>query len=398
MSFAETANRRFLRSVSGHLGELSWEIDADGYQRLQVPPTADLDILLRLLTRRGLDPALTTLLLDRFANRPLERALIAWDVAAGSLLGSDDGALLERVRAELAPLKKIGTSASVALSRGQVGALIEAVVAVGEKPMSEGSAPQPSLADAATSIATDTAGIEAALAFADRLALAHLPSLSLAFAQILYSRHSLPAALDRIVETALDYERFDSIPAMTESDDRSLQRQTYFGMRVALAQLDAQSAAKMLAEMAAKHPAVADLSHPTLAAVRVELEVVADRPVDYSMVATLEALAPDGSKWRYGSRVRDELRIEVAPQNSALTLDGFISSFGNDLRMWAQAGYHDEVRTELLALASREIRYQSHDPDAWRSLAVFVEDGSPIELELQERLAAQLDAVLVAVN
>ena len=95
-------------------------------------------------------------------------------------------------------------------------------------------------------IATDASHIDAALAFADRLALAHLPSLALAYCQILWARHALPAALDRIVETALDYERFDSIPAMTDSDDRSLQRQAYFGMRVALARLDTDGAAKTL--------------------------------------------------------------------------------------------------------------------------------------------------------
>src|SRR5687767_684674 len=113
MSFDEIANQRRLRSVAGSFGELTWDIAADGYQRLKVPPTANVDNLLRLLVRRGLDPALTPLLLDRFANRPIERALIAWDIAAGSLLGSEDGVLLERLRQELAPLER---SESVAVS------------------------------------------------------------------------------------------------------------------------------------------------------------------------------------------------------------------------------------------------------------------------------------------
>ena len=64
------------------------------------------------------------------------------------------------------------------------------------------------------------------------------------------------------------------------------------------------------------------------------------------------------------------------------------------MRVWAQAGSHDEVRADLLALVSREIRYQSHDPDAWRALAVFLDDGSPVEIELQERSMAQLAAAL----
>jgi hypothetical protein len=396
MSFAEIANQRLLRSVANDLGELTWDVDPDGYQRLKVPPTADVDILLRLLVRRGLEPALANMLLDRFANRPLERALIAWDIAAGSLLGREDAALAERLSAELAPLKQLGTSPSVAVPRDRVGALIEAAIAAGDQPMAEGGAPHPSLASVAASSASDTAG-EAVLAFAERLALAHLPSLALAYAQILWARHSLPAALDRIVEIALDDERFDSIPLMAEQDDRSVQRQAYFGMRVALAQLDTESATRILVEMS-KRPAVAGSSDRSLTAARAELDLLTETPVDSASVAALEAIAPDGSTWRYGSRVRDEIRIQIAPQNAAITVDGFLSSFGNDMRVWAQAGYHEEMRAELLAVVSREVRYQSHDPNAWRALAVFVDDGSPIELELQQRSAAQLAAALATTN
>lgn len=393
MSFAEIANRRLLRAVADHLGELTWDVDPDGYQRLKVPPGADVDVLLRLLLRRGLEPALAGMLLDRFANQPLERALIAWDVAAGSLLGRADADLAERVRAELAPLKQLGTSASVAVAHDRVGALIQTAIALGDGPMATGRAPLPSLAALAASGANDTADIEAALAFAERLAVAHLPSLALALAQIVWTRHAIPAALDRIVETGLDYERFDSIPIMAEEDERSILRQTYFNMRAALAQLDTDTAATILAEIS-KHPALAGSSNPALTAARAELELLSDAPVERSNVSALEAIAPDGSTWIYGSRVRDELRIEIAPENAAITVDGFVSSFGNNMRVWAQAGYHAEVRAELLALVSRELRYQSHDPEAWRAFAVFLDDGAQVEVELQARSAAQLAAAL----
>ena len=386
MSFAEIADRRLLRSVSEALGQLTWDVDADGFQRMRVPPGADIDTLLRLLLRRGLEPALVNQLLDRFEDRPMERALIAWDIAAGSLLGGDDAALAERLRTELAPLKQIGTSTAVAVPRDRIGALIEAVTAGG--PTTE-----PSLASVAALSEGDTAGIQAALELADKAALAHLPSLALAISQILWARLALPAALDRIVETALDYERFDSLVPMTEQDDRSVQRQTYFGLRVSLAQLDTASAANIIEQMT-KYPAVADGSDPGLVAARAELDLLSDKPVDASSVTAIEAIAPYDSTWRYGARVRDELRIESSPQDAPSTIDGFLTSFGNDMRVWAQAGYHPEVRAELLALVSREIRYQSHDPDAWRALAVFLDDGSVIEAELQERSMTQLAAAL----
>lgn len=391
MSFAEIANQRLLRSVADHLGELTWDVDPDGYQRLKVPPDASVDVLLRLLLRRGLEPALASMLLDRFESRPLERALVAWDIAAGSLLGRDDAELAQRLRADLAPLKQLGATPSVAVPYDRVAALIETAVSIGESPNRD--AQPPSLAALAASSASDTATIAGALAFAERLAVAHLPSLALAIAQILWARHWIPAALDRIVETGLDYERFESMPIMAEEDERSIQRQTYFNVRAALAQLDTDSAATILAQMS-KHPAVASSSDPALNAARAELDLLSDKPVERSSVSALEAIAPDGSTWIYGSRVRDELRIEIAPQNAALVVDGFVSSFGNNMRVWAQAGYHEEVRAEVLALVSREVRYQSHDPEVWRALAVFLDDASQVEVELQARSAAQLAAAL----
>lgn len=391
MSFAEIADRRLLSSVAGQLGELTWDVEPDGYQRLRVPPGADVDTLLRLLLRRGLEPALAAILLDRFESRPVERALIAWDVAAGSLLGKDDAELAKRLRSNLSPLKQIGTSASVAVPRDHVAGLIASATAIGDRPMPDGAVP--SLASVAALAASDTAGIDAALAFAEKAALAHLPSLALAYAQILWTRHALPAALDRIVEIVLDYERFDSMPVMTDQDDRSVQRQTYFGMRVALAPLDTDAARAILEKMSSS-PAVTSSSDPALAIAKLELALLAEQPLEYGTVERIEAIAPGISTWRYASRVASEIRIEQSPENAQASLEGFLGSFGNDMRVWAQAGYHPEVRTELIALASREIRYQSWDPDAWRALMVFLDDGAAIEVELQARSAAQLAAAL----
>ncbi len=370
MSFDEIADRRILSTVRANLDQLTWDVEADGYQRLRVPSSADVDSLLRLLSRRGLEPALMHLLLDRFEDRPLERALIAFDIAAGSLLGHDDLALAQRVAAVIAPLAPIGPN-TVAVPRDRVGALIDAASATGEVGTS----------------ANDPAAIEASLAYADQLAPARLPSLALAIVQVLWTRHALPAALDRIVEIALDHERLDSMPQLTEKTDRSIQLQTYFATRVSLSQLDTTAAA--ILEQTSKHPAIASSSDPGLAAVRAELDLLTDKPVS---VAAIEAVAPIGSAWRYGSRVRDQIRIQSAPGDAAIVVDGFLGTFGNDMRVWAQAAFHPSP--ELLALVSREIRYCSHEPEVWRALATFLEDGTLVEVELQARTAAQLDAAL----
>lgn len=392
MSFAALADQRMLSSVKGLLGELTWDVEADGYQRLKVPPTADVDSLLRLLLRRGLDPALTSILLDRFEARPIERALIAWDIAEGTLLAGEEAALTERVRQCLRPLKEIGTSNSVAVARDRVEALITAAVAHGDRALGGDESP-PSLAAVAALEPGNADAIETALAFAKRLSVAHLPSLAFAFLQILWTRVRDVRALDQMTEIGLDYERFDSIPLEQPSDDKTLERQTYFAVRMGLAQLDTAAAAAILEEMD-KFPAIAGSTAPTLEVARTELALLGDAPLPSGTGDRIAALADAEPTWRYGARVRDQIRIQEAPQIAAATLDSFLTSFGNEMHVWAQAGYHEDVRSELLTLVSRELRYGSFSPEAWRAFALFLEGGSAIELELQERSAAQLAAAL----
>ncbi|MFT3706332.1 MAG: hypothetical protein QM817_01570 [Archangium sp.] len=379
----ELAARRELKSVVGELGKLTWDVEADGYQRLQVPATADVEPLLRLLLRRGLDPLLTPILLDRFETRPVERALIAWDVAAGSLLGHEDHALLQRLRSNLSPLKQMGPAGTVAVARDRVPALLSAITSIGEQPL-EGV---PSLASIAQLKVEDTAGLEAALAFAQKLARAHLPSFALAIAQVLWSRLSLPAALDEAIEIGLDFERYDSIPQMAESDTASMQRQTYFLVRFALARLEMEGAAQML-EQLKLHPAMVNAPvHARLEWAKAELALLSDEPTSLGL-PNVDPL------WRYGARVRDAIRIKNDFNDAPWTIDASLMSFGNDMRIWADAALQPTLQTQLLALASREIRFGSHEPDAWRALAMLSDDGTPIEIELQERSAAQLAAAM----
>lgn len=393
MSFAEIADRRLLTSVADHLGELIRDVEPDGYQRLKVPSSAPVDPILRLLLRRGLEPALAGLLLDRFAERPLERALIAWDIAAGSLLGRDDGALRERLPEALAPLVQLGTTPAVAVPRERVAALIEAAVAEGDRPLPEDSAPLPSLASV-VALEADTVGVEEAHAFSEKLALAHLPSLALAFDQILWTRLAAPRAMDHMLEVALDYERLESLPEMSATEARSVQRQTYLAVRLSLAQLDTGAAERWLEELG-KHPANVGSSDPALAVALAELDLLSDRPIDYARSDQLDALAPGNSTWRYVSRVCYSNRIVKAPSDAAIWVDSFLTSFGNDMRMWAHAALHKQDCPELVSMVSREVQYCSWDPEAWRALAtMFLDDGMPVELELQQRSAAQLEAAL----
>jgi len=191
VSFTDAANERVLTSAELLLGELQWDVEPDPYQRLKVSSGTPVDALLPLMARRALDPNVIGLLLDALPTRPLERALVAWDVLKTSLLGRGNGELTQRLAREIAPLKQFGPPASVAIPRARVSALIDHVRPPStDKALFQDFATVPSLAALVqlTEVRKDLHDspelVEAVVAHAKRLALAHLPSLALGFLQV----------------------------------------------------------------------------------------------------------------------------------------------------------------------------------------------------------------------
>lgn len=392
MSFTDIADERRLTSARAQLGALPWDVEPDAYQRLRAPSDAPLEPLLRLLARRGLDPALATPLLNGFAC-PLERALIAHDMLTASLLGRDDDALAHRLATELAPLARLGNIGPIAVPRDRVAALIDAARS------SAGSLadvrPMSSLAAIAADDLRGDADVvhREAIAHAKRLALAHLPSLALAFAQVLWHRFALTDALDVLIETASDHGLLDAVPVMPEQDDLSLQRRSYFAVRTCLLDLDVGGAAHWL-EALGKHPAAATFSDPRLLVARADFALWDDGPFEAATLTAIEQLVPASSLWRYGCRVRDATTMQVTPEDAPRVVDQFITpTFGNDGRLWALASNHRSA--PLLALLARELRYCAHDPEVWRGLSTFLDDGDDLAMAIESRLHAQLEHAVV---
>jgi hypothetical protein len=370
-SFQNIAERRGLPAFGALVGELEWDVEKDGY--LRIPLVDDVEGILTLMRRRGLDPELVNALLDQFPARPLERALIAWDVARWSLFDVDDGAYAQRIAAELAPLAPIAPTVSVAVHRERVAALIEAArpsIDIAPELMDDFETPTPSLAAVlALRMIRDRLENDDPLAVevtnhVKRLVWAHLPSLALAFLQILHDQFAVPHALDLMIEIAADHHLWEALPDMPGQDDRSMQQQAYLLLRMQLGDYGVVRA-RRLHDALNQHPAVQSSMDPSVILARAELALLENKRFDAKSVELLHAIAPAESAWRYAVEIRESVDMVDKPYLAASAVEGFIAKFGNSFRLWARAWEHAAARAELVRLLSREVRYLPHDPEAW---------------------------------
>jgi hypothetical protein len=399
MTFSGLAVERRLSSVSPYLGELQWNVDADG--ALQRPAPRNVQGILRLLPRRALEPALVNSLFNEYPHRTLERALIAWDVARSTLLGVNDGQLMARLANELTTLKEIGVGADgAAISRERIAELVEAARPPNHEKVLDDYLALPSLgALVAIASAFHTLDDKPALAAVTLdhvrlLADAHLPSLALAFLQILWDRFRLHWALDLMIDIAVDYEQLDAVPQIDPHDDRSARQKAYGLLRAHLAMRDID-AASALEDSLLRIPAIRHSTDPSLLLTKVELALLANKQIDLATVEAVNAMVPSESEWRFAVQVRDSITLlRTKPHSAAVVLAGYIARFGNRFEMWSRAAQHRPARGDLLKRLSRELRYLSHDPEAWRALALFTSDSDEIYVEIEQRLQSQLDAAL----
>jgi hypothetical protein len=394
VSFEEIADQRLLSSARTNLGELSWDTEADASLRMRVTSDIPFEGMMTLMTRRGLDPLLVRHLFDRLSDRPLERALVAWDIARGSVLGRNDGELVQRIANEIAPLKQLGPLASVAVPRDRVAALAEAARNSGV-PQLVVDAPPPLPSLAGVALAENTPELVAAVtAHAKQLAYAHLPSLALAFLQILCARFDVPQAFDLMIEIAVEHDMLDAPPIMSGTDDRSVIQQTYVLLRTCSRQYDTINGKKYL-EALDKHPAVHASTDPSLVLAKAELALLQNERVDSATKAIVDVHGQYKARrateaWRYGVFVFEATEMRFGYGSPTQRATQFTWTFGNNARLWGHVAFRDELRAELLTELSRELRYASHDPEVWRAIALLVPNGESIDAELDLRLAQQL--------
>lgn len=365
--------------------------------------------ILNQMVRRGHHPQLLEALLEQLSDRPLEQALIAWDVLSSSIL-LDDGRLVPELRRFARPL------AGEAVVVGQPGIDLNqrsALALVREHAERLAGDPLVRLA------VTDTGGIPPLEAlhqlhaeghpmqsaeeidllhrtrqFAVRLGRAQLPTLAMVYLDLLARQWQLvDAALD-LCELLLDLGRPALQPAdlFEHADLLPEERQgigDYLLGRGALGQRQLDVAASVVQRLRPDGPL--SKRHRVLST---HLRVLdGTRPLDPS---ELDGLCDSDRRWRYAAGVRLLLHAQAeseARRVVPLLLD-YIDRFGHDARTSYEAllvapegAPWMEDACRLFAQEARRFPYLQA---AWRTLIPFLAEEDRIAWAM-----AELDARLV---
>jgi hypothetical protein len=385
--------------------------------RLVEPPHDRPKSILGQMARRGLDPALVQALWATLADRPLERALLAWDVLTTALLPErpDDPFVAELRAAARLLLPALPRPPRAGLDLN----LFSSVRLIAECGGGGAAAPQSGIEELVAAydfslavlarlvrdgdpLVRSPAVLSSLHAYAKLLQLAHLPTLAAVYFDYLSTAlGQRPAALD-LCETLFDAEAPTFIPgdAIRKGDvpDAEINDVAeYLVYRSYLALGDAGQAHQLLeSNLKQRDPALGPPS-PRLQVVRAHLgTLMRRRVVPLEVVERAIAAEP---LWRYGARARVTVAAAQLPATSRRPLQlwhDYVTGFGNDFRCWydalaaapASAGW----RQESCAVLAREARHLPHDVAAWRAILMTL--GSAVEVqravqELEQRLAGQ---------
>lgn len=384
--------------------------------RLGEPPHELPKRVLAQMARRGLEPQLVRAIFAWLANRPLERALVAVDVLAGTLLSPDDEALAAELRAAastLGALRPPPGEVAIDLNAHPASALIERFA----RDASLQSRAEPDLLALSYDFhlgALDELGRrghalvraaethESIRAFGRLLQLAHLPTLASLYLDWL----SRPlahrrAALD-LCETLFDAREPAKIPGdavrpgdVPDAEAHDLAQ--YLVCRIQLALGHAAEGWAVCEDNLSRRDRRLGPLGDRLAVVRAHLGTLAGaRPVP---LATVAAACKRDKSWRYAASVRAVVAAAelapTSPQPLQLAHD-YVTGFGNDAVFWrdlvAVVPPSAPLRADALRVLAREAAALPHEPSVWRAIALLIggsTGAAPSLREIAARLAAQ---------
>jgi hypothetical protein len=363
--------------------------------------------LLSAIARNGLRPELLRALADQLEDRPLERGLLAWDVMNSCVFEEHDGVEPWRdwatsIASQLPPNGRRGFPAAFISAREVVDTiavpprekddddrLIEGMMAHELAAYSLFKKRSPDQLD----FLVEEKLLATTLQVARLFSLARLPTLA-SFYQEYFRCELAPSQGDEdVCETLLDCGSPDFVPA---NQTRAAELATYVELRqTAVAGKELQ--AKALLATIAQETNLSELrGHLGLALLRADLDVMFGGHAE--QLPTVHDIAKKNPLWRFARRVQSRLAARQFPKGAEVPesmFDQFVGTFGNDATFWysmlLEAAQKD--KTWLRAVIGRltsELLTNPHDVEAWRGLALFLDDTqTPTREELDARIGQQ---------
>jgi hypothetical protein len=387
-------------------------------QRLKMPPPTLLDVL-HEHRRWGHCPPMIELLLAELADRPLERALAAWDILSSTILDEQrDADLLKRLRdfanrarQLLPPPQSLGArfdtlSSAAAVAHEAVrwrdadeDKLLQAYTNTGDIG---------ALGELHRRFGADTIGpaVDAARRFGRILHLSHLPTLATLHLDYAWSVLGAREALDDLVEVYADLtdsellprpERY--LPAKTPADLNTVGYQVVRHeinqghFTEAYAKVKAAAAAVDFAAMGDDELRVQATTLAVLTELATEIEP-SRCPIPLELLGRV--LGPQ-SEWRYGTRVFVTHAAALAgPADGEALLSAcreFVARFGSDFQFWFRVGNrlrHPELAQPFERLLLEQLAMNPNDLYALAATSMRLLSGekSPLD-ELNARRRAQ---------
>jgi hypothetical protein len=382
--------------------------------RLVEPPHDSHKRILPQLARRGLDPTLVRALWKWLDGRPLERALVAVDVLARSLLPPDDpfAGELALAAVTLGPLRPPPGSVGIDLNEHPAATLVArfardagvrarvvAELLVRSYDFDLGALD--ALAERGHELVASASTHESIRAFGKLLSLARLPTLASLYLDWVSRPLGYRRAAIDLCETLFDAGEPQKIPgdAIRPGDFKDADVEdgaAYLVCRMHTSRGRMQDGWEVCEKNWSQRDPKLGAPRDRLLVARAHLGTLAGaRPAMLDAVSKATKRDP---AWRYGAHVRAVVAAAQLPATSKEPLQlahDYVTGFGNDLGFWREfvsvVPPSAPLRADALAILAREAAALPHEPAVWQALTLLIAGARGAEPAHRE-LAARLDA------
>ncbi len=374
--------------------------------RLTEPVAGDIKRIFGQMARRGSAPSLVAALWQKLEGRPLERALVAVDVLATTLLAPRDPLLAElreaasTLGAAHPPAGEVGIDlnahpARILIERSRQSELeARSTLDLVAMAYELGLGVLDELLRRGDDLVARDGIKESVHAYARLASLARLPTLaSVYFDWLLRGVDWRPAGLD-LCETLFDAGVPQKIPGtaiqpgdVPEPDERDLAE--YLTYRAHLAIGDTDHANAMLLQNLAQRPRWISRPSARIEVVRAHLGTLYGHG-DVT-IARVEAACAQDRLWRYAAKVRAVVAAKRAPSRALDLFHAYLTSFGNEFdgALAVISLVPEKVKRDVARILCREAFYLPHEPAPWKLLGLLGDAAEPIAAEIDGRLRAQ---------